>query len=149
PRPSREELREDARAVVSAHCGACHTGSLATAKPEALAVYDLEQPEWAALLSEAQLADAVSRLTNDGTTEADRGRFERYVAAERAERAAAPACPPDDVLEALHAAAYRLEHEGTRDGIAAARAAVRAPLDDTTRGLLARLSRAPGDGVAV
>jgi len=147
PVTERRVARDEARAVLAAHCGSCHTYGLATARPAALAVYDLGEPEWAVRMSAAQLDNAVWRLgeplapdgrPNDATS-AERNRLARYVALEKAARAAAPACPPDDVLEAIHAAAYHLEHDPAGGAVTLV---VVAPLDDTSRSLLADLARA-------
>lgn len=43
------------------HCGVCHEPSRETAKPAALAVFDLEQERWWASMSDAQLVDVASR----------------------------------------------------------------------------------------
>jgi hypothetical protein len=57
------------------------------------------------------------------------------------DQARAAACPPDDVIEALHAAIYRLER-GDPTGEREIDSLVRAPLDGTTRDLVAQLHRA-------
>ncbi len=58
----REALREDARAVIETHCGACHNPGSGHSKTEALAVFDLVEVEWAGRLSKAQLEDMVVRM---------------------------------------------------------------------------------------
>jgi hypothetical protein len=153
PVDERTRLGEAARAVLDTHCGACHHRHLATALPGALAVYDLDEAEWPARMSDAQLDSAVWRLGEplppDGgpnvVTADERARFAAWVRAERAARRAAPACPTDELVEAIHAAAWRLEHQG-QGGVCGelgrAMAQVRGPLDETTRRLLARLARA-------
>jgi hypothetical protein len=152
PRVAR---RDEARAVLAAHCGSCHERHLETALPEALAVYDLDEREWAARMSNAQLEGASWTLGEpilppggqpSDVTDDERARFAAYVEAEKAARRAAPACPPDPVLEAIHAAATHLEHGEIADEII-----VRAPLDETSRSMVARLARAAagrGDVVA-
>src|SRR5262249_6271867 len=147
PRPAR---RDEARAVLAKHCGSCHERHRDTAFPAALAVYDLDEREWAARMSDVQLDSALWRLREplppdgrpSGASPPERARFAAYVDAEKAARYAAPACPPDDVLEALPAAAYHLERGGLADDVR-----VRAPLDAKPRDLLARLARATA-GVA-
>ncbi|MCB9547666.1 MAG: hypothetical protein H6706_17705 [Myxococcales bacterium] len=59
---TRELLRDDARLVLERHCGECHIGTLPTALPAALAVYDLARLEWAATLTDAQLTGLAGRL---------------------------------------------------------------------------------------
>jgi hypothetical protein len=103
-----------------------------------------------ARLTDVQLASVLARLaeplTPDGepndVPEAERARVAVYAVAEKEARRAAPPCPPDDVVEAVHAAAYELEHEGNAAAVARASLLVRAPLDETTRSLLARLAHA-------
>jgi mono/diheme cytochrome c family protein len=51
----RPPLRDRTREAVRPHCGECHTSSLATAKPGALAIFDLDQPDWGAAMSREQL----------------------------------------------------------------------------------------------
>lgn len=88
------ELRESARAVLSAECGSCHTRGLKTAKPKALAVFDLTAGEFAATMSEKQLESAKDRLASDLKEDAsprkvapkDQELFTRFTAAELARR---------------------------------------------------------------
>jgi mono/diheme cytochrome c family protein len=154
PASELRAARDAARMVLSEHCGSCHTNRLPTALPAALAVYDLDEPGWAVRMSAAQLDSASWRLkeplapggTPNDVSAAEGERFARYVALEKAARATAPACPSDEVLEAVHAAAYRLEHDGpSASVVAGACARVLAPLDETTRSLLADLARAALD----
>ena len=99
---SLEMLRESARELLDANCGACHTRGLPTALPRALAVYDLTDADWSRHMSDEQLHDADRRLhepiaptPGEGearpvrATQEDLDRFGRYVAAETARRAAA------------------------------------------------------------
>ena len=61
--PRRENpLNEQARGVLATGCGRCHDGAAPTAKPAALAVYDLSEPHFADRLSPARLARALHRL---------------------------------------------------------------------------------------
>ena len=89
------DLRESARAVLSAECGSCHTKGLKSAKPKALLVFDLTAGEFAATMSEKQLDSAKSRLASDLKEDAtpravpkkDQELFARFVTAELARRA--------------------------------------------------------------
>jgi mono/diheme cytochrome c family protein len=49
-------------AVITRHCGSCHTRSSAEAKPAALAVFDLEDPIWLSKLTPDQRESAKRRL---------------------------------------------------------------------------------------
>jgi hypothetical protein len=51
-----------ARAIADHYCAKCHDGSRATAKPAALAVFDLREPDWAARMSDAELRESSARL---------------------------------------------------------------------------------------
>jgi hypothetical protein len=108
-------------------------------------------------MSDDRLANARWRLDQplppstdfNDVTDAERARFRRYVDAEVAARRHAPACPPDDLLEAVHASAFRLEHGAPADAhaeLAHAASLVRAPLDGKTRDFLARLAFAAAGG---
>lgn len=59
------ELREEARAVLQAECGLCHIGTLKTAKPGALQVFDLTRGDFADGLTEVQMASVRYRLGSD------------------------------------------------------------------------------------
>jgi hypothetical protein len=52
----------EARAIVDHYCAKCHDGSRATAKPAALAVFDLRDRDWTARMTDAQLREAPVRL---------------------------------------------------------------------------------------
>jgi mono/diheme cytochrome c family protein len=93
------ELREAAREVLDRNCGECHTSTLPTALPRALAVYDLVDNDWSHKMSATELRDAVDRLKStiaptlgEGeakpmqVTDEERARFARYVELEIARR---------------------------------------------------------------
>jgi hypothetical protein len=50
------------RAILVRRCGECHQGSRATAVPDALAVFDLDQPTWPARFDEPRFRVALERL---------------------------------------------------------------------------------------
>src|SRR5215813_13990833 len=61
--PRRQNpLNEQVRGVLATGCGRCHDGAASTAKPAALAVFDLSEPDFADRLSPARLAKALRRL---------------------------------------------------------------------------------------
>jgi hypothetical protein len=153
----RAKLREEARAILAAHCGACHASHLDTAMPGALVIYDLDEPEWAARMTDLQLTSAHVRLSQpippdgrEGTiSDAERATFRRYVDAELAARSRATGCPADEILEAVHAAAFRMEHdsmEAGRRALAEVATRIHGPLDATTRELFGRLAFAASGG---
>lgn len=55
------------RAAFSRYCGECHDGRLPTAKPKALAIFDLADEHWIAKLSPARAEKAKGRLQGKGT----------------------------------------------------------------------------------
>ena len=63
--------REQVRGFAKTHCGTCHTASLPTAVPAALAIYNLDAGEWSSTLTAAQLRNGFpsrlnGRLDDDG-----------------------------------------------------------------------------------
>ena len=58
----REATRRAAHDVLAEHCGECHEGHRATAVPKALAVFDLDQPDWPARFDEHRYQAALMRL---------------------------------------------------------------------------------------
>jgi hypothetical protein len=56
--------RESARFILEKHCGECHREDSPRANPKALAIFNLNKPDFAATMSKLQLADATGRLKN-------------------------------------------------------------------------------------
>ena len=94
------ELRESARETLATNCGQCHIRSNGTSLPRALAVFDLDEPDWSRRMSADQLREAKRRLDEPTAPSLDenapraihlgpgeRDRFARYVDAELARRA--------------------------------------------------------------
>lgn len=94
------ELREEARAVLSAECGACHTRGLPTAKEKALFVFDLTRGDFGSTLTEPQMASVRHRLASDlkesaeprSVSPADQQRVAEFLEAELARRRGEPDC---------------------------------------------------------
>ncbi len=88
------ELREQAREILSTHCGSCHIRGLKPANPKALRVFDLTVADFGTPMSPRQLESAKLRLGFDLTEQAtprdvpkaDQQRFARSVLAELARR---------------------------------------------------------------
>jgi hypothetical protein len=86
--PSRiAQLRDGAREILKANCGSCHDGALSTAKPAALKVFDLQELEWAAGMSDQQLGRIIGRFQSFGVPRDDRKRVKAFIKAELARRA--------------------------------------------------------------
>src|SRR5262245_25767911 len=69
----REATRHAAHDVLAEHCGECHEGHRSTAKPKALAVFDLDKPDWPSRFDEHKFASALKRLA--GKSDAARDAF--------------------------------------------------------------------------
>jgi mono/diheme cytochrome c family protein len=88
-KPAEASLADQAREIIRSSCGTCHTTSSPQANPKALAIYDLERPDWGATMSRAQLDSFARRVagkaewagepraTLDAYVEDLRGRAER------------------------------------------------------------------------
>ena len=94
PRIDYVPLRDDGRLILERHCGLCHIRDYPTARPGALAVFDLRDPDWSARMSDAQLRSASFRLGEplppDGSpndvSDEERALFRRFVDEELARR---------------------------------------------------------------
>jgi uncharacterized membrane protein len=56
-----DKLTTAVREIVQQHCGSCHDGSLQTAKPAALKVFDLREEDWTARMSDEQVRKLLGR----------------------------------------------------------------------------------------
>jgi hypothetical protein len=66
--------------VLVAPCGTCHRGSLETAKPGALAVFDLDEKIWHRKMTDEQLRDLGGRVAKMGAIEdLDKGIVELFL----------------------------------------------------------------------
>jgi len=83
----RVQLRDAARSVLNHHCGQCHLPRRSK-EPAALAIYDLQQLEWAKKLTDKQL-DMLSLMVThfDRATADDRLVIKRFVEEEKKARA--------------------------------------------------------------
>jgi predicted CXXCH cytochrome family protein len=59
----RATTRQAAHDVLAEHCGACHEGHRSTA-PKALAVFDLDQPDWPSRFDAHRYEAALRRLAS-------------------------------------------------------------------------------------
>ncbi len=60
----RQATRRAAHDALAEHCGECHEGHRPTAKPAALAVFDLDKPDWPARFDDHRYQTALARLAN-------------------------------------------------------------------------------------
>ena len=80
----REATRRAAHDVLAEHCGECHESHRPTAKPKALAVFDLDKPDWPARFDDHKYKAALMRLSSKGNAARD-----AFIAFREAELAAA------------------------------------------------------------
>src|SRR5262245_19573309 len=59
----REATLRAAHDVLAEHCGECHEGHRPTAKPKALAIFDLDQPDWPSRFDDHKYKSALGRLS--------------------------------------------------------------------------------------
>jgi hypothetical protein len=83
--PALLRARAEAHDMLARHCGSCHEGHQPTAKPAALAVFDLDQPDWPARFDAHRFEAALGRLASK--PDADRTIFVALRDAELASRA--------------------------------------------------------------
>jgi mono/diheme cytochrome c family protein len=88
PPPSLEPaaLREHVRVLAKTHCGQCHQASRPTAKPAALAIYNLDADDWSDTLSAARLEGGFTRRLNGRLDTTDRRLLREFVVQEVARR---------------------------------------------------------------
>ena len=89
-------LRELARGALGTSCGTCHDHNRSTAKPSALRIFDLAEPDWSARVTAVQMDHMIGRFEGFHMPEADRVTVRRFLDAERARRAALAARPGGD-----------------------------------------------------
>ena len=87
---SLAQLREDAQPLVAGHCGKCHSPVSPNVMPTALKVFDSDKRDWAARLSQHQLAFVVERFKGVGASPEEMERVTALVDAELASRKDAP-----------------------------------------------------------
>jgi mono/diheme cytochrome c family protein len=84
----RETTRRAAHDVLAEHCGECHESHRPTAKPKALAIFDLDQPDWPSRFDDHKYSTALKRLASKSDAARD-----AFIAFRDAELAASPAKP--------------------------------------------------------
>jgi mono/diheme cytochrome c family protein len=84
--PEAGELRERMRSVITPTCGSCHRATLPTAKPAAIAIYNLDAPDWSATLTAAQLEGGFARRLERALDDEGRALMRRFVVQEVALR---------------------------------------------------------------
>jgi mono/diheme cytochrome c family protein len=83
---SDKDIPERMRGIAKTHCGTCHQSTLSTAKPAALAIYDLDAPDWAVPLTIARLQGGFTRRLERQLQGSDLQVMRRFVEIEVARR---------------------------------------------------------------
>jgi hypothetical protein len=91
-----DQLREPAREALRASCGRCHDHARPTARPEALRIFDLQERDWSARVSDVQMDHMVARFDGFHMPAADQIAVRKFLDAERARRSTASAAPVDE-----------------------------------------------------
>lgn len=81
-----QQVRERVREYAKTHCGTCHIASLPTARPAALAIYNLDAKEWSSTLTAAQLRNGFPRRLNGRLDEEGKRELKTFIEAELALR---------------------------------------------------------------
>lgn len=79
-------VRAQIHAFATTYCGTCHKSSLPTAKPAALAIYNLDAENWSSTLSAAQLEGGFTRRLNGRLDDSGRALLRTFVSNEVALR---------------------------------------------------------------
>jgi hypothetical protein len=82
--------RGEVHALAERHCASCHQGSVSREKPNALAVFDLDQRDWSARLEARQFSVFYQRMEGE-LDPATRARLLAFTERERTAREPAPA----------------------------------------------------------
>jgi fructosamine-3-kinase len=90
PPKSLAQLREDVQPLVAGHCGKCHSPASPKVMAAALKVFDSDQRDWAARLSQHQLDFVLERFKDVGASPKETERVTTLVDAELASRKSAP-----------------------------------------------------------
>ena len=77
-------VREQVRGYAKTHCGVCHQASLPTAKPAALAIFNLDAENWSSTLTAARLRGGFPRRLNPQLDEGGRQQLRAFIEAELA-----------------------------------------------------------------
>lgn len=77
---ARDQIRTHART----HCGTCHIASLPTARPAALAIYNLDSNEWSSTLTAAQLRNGFPRRLSGQLDEEGKRHLKTFIEGELA-----------------------------------------------------------------
>ncbi len=86
PASELQAVRDRVRGYAQTHCGRCHIASLPTALPRALAIYNLDAPDWSSTLTAAQLRNGFPRRLNGQLDEDGKRQLKTFIEGELALR---------------------------------------------------------------
>lgn len=78
--------RDQVRGYARTHCGTCHMASLPTARPRALAIYNLDAEAWSSTLTAAQLRNGFPRRLNGRLDDEGKRQLRTFIEGELALR---------------------------------------------------------------
>lgn len=78
--------RKQATVILKAHCGRCHIPSLPTARPKALAVFNLTRVDWWRTMNEQKLATSGDMILHSGFSKQIKAQYKRFLRLELRER---------------------------------------------------------------
>jgi mono/diheme cytochrome c family protein len=76
------------RGLIEEHCGTCHNSTRQTAKPAALKVFDLNEDDWTASMSNDQLQKVMGRVNGVNLPPAKRQLVASFIKGKLEQRAA-------------------------------------------------------------
>lgn len=81
-----QAARDQVRGYARTQCGTCHIASLPTARPAALAIYNLDSDAWSSTLTAAQLRNGFPRRLNGRLDEEGKRQLKTFIEGELALR---------------------------------------------------------------
>ena len=84
--PELQVAREQVRGYARTHCGKCHIASLPTSLPRALAIYNLDAPDWSSTLTASQLRNGFPRRLNGQLDDEGKRQLKAFIEGELALR---------------------------------------------------------------
>src|SRR5260370_14987446 len=95
------QLEASVRAIIHEHCVSCNEGTLSTAKPAALKIFDLREGDWTARMSDDQLTTVVGRVKGKNLPTRQQAQVAQLMEQKREERATRAVPPSGPALSQL------------------------------------------------
>ena len=84
--PELQAVRDQVRGYAKTHCGKCHIASQPTARPAAVAIYNLDSDTWSSTLTAAQLRNGFPRRLNGQLDDEGQRQLKTFIEGELALR---------------------------------------------------------------